>query len=105
MAFRTKSFLIFTLIALVIADFSQRVVAQAVPPFTDNNWIGMGGTAGAVVNDAVVDSSGNLYIGGDFTIVGDVPAAHIAKWNGSGWSPVGSGFDGAVIALAVAGSD
>jgi hypothetical protein len=58
----------------------------------------------------VVDGSGNLYIGGKFTIVGDVFATNIAKWNGSSWSALGSGIIGdvdfpGVYALAVSGSD
>jgi hypothetical protein len=57
-----------------------------------------------------VDGSGNLYIGGNFTSVGGVPANNIAKWNGSNWSALGSGVsygsgDPIVYALAVAGSD
>ena len=55
---------------------------------------------------AVADGSGNLYIGGDFTVVGDVIANGIAKWNGSSWSALGSGSGRSVVsALAVSGSD
>jgi hypothetical protein len=82
--------------------------------FTDTNWISMNhslpGTDGQV-NAAAVDGSGNLYIGGDFTVVGNVIANHIAKWNGSSWSALGSGLGGppgtsvSVSALAVSGSD
>jgi hypothetical protein len=41
-------------------------------PFTDANWSSIGVLPGAngLVYAAVVDGSGNLYIGGDFTIVG-----------------------------------
>src|SRR6185295_6402196 len=65
-----------------------RAKAAANPTFSDANWISMGGIPGAngAVRAAVVDGSGNLYIGGNFTIVGDVFANHIAKWNGSSWS-------------------
>src|ERR1041384_7123116 len=77
--------------------------------FSDANWISMGGIPGANgrVNAAVVDGVGNLYIGGDFTMVGDVIANQVAKWNGSGWSALGSGITGGygVLALAVSGSD
>src|SRR5439155_19335249 len=60
-----------------------------------------------------VDGSGNLYIGGYFTLVGDVFANYVAKWNGSSWSALGSGMGGGgshgngpfVSALAVSGSD
>src|SRR5262245_10425708 len=52
--------------------------------FTDANWISMGGFPGVngIVYAAVVDGSGNLYIGGHFTVAGDVFANYIAKWNG-----------------------
>lgn len=50
------------------------------------------------------DGSGAaLYVGGRFDFAGGVPASNIARWRGSsgGWSAVGSGFNGAVRALAV----
>jgi hypothetical protein len=57
-----------------------------------------------------VDGFGNLYIGGMFNVVGDVPASRIAKWDGTHWSALGSGVQGSnnwtvVYALAVSGSD
>src|SRR5207248_7005627 len=66
-----------------------------------------GGIPGAndIVLAAVVDGSGNLYVGGYFTIVGDVMANYIAKWNGSSWSALGSGIGFGVSALAVSRSD
>ena len=44
------------------------------PTFSDANWVSMGGIPGADghVYAAVVDGSGNLYIGGDFTVVGNI---------------------------------
>ena len=67
----------------------------------------MGCTPGAnnLVEAAVVDASGNLYIGGAFTVVGDIGAKFIAKWNGSSWSALGSGMNNWVYALAVSGSN
>src|SRR5438132_4880396 len=60
----------------------------ADPTFSDANWISMGGILGTsrFVDAAAVDGSGNLYIGGGFTIVGDVFANRVAKWNGSSWT-------------------
>ncbi len=51
--------------------------------FSDANWISMGRDWGVNgdVNAAVLDSSGNLYIGGRFTIVGETNANGIAKWD------------------------
>jgi hypothetical protein len=39
--------------------------------------------------------------GGCFTTTGGSTANSIAKWNGSAWSPLGSGMNGPVSALAV----
>ena len=77
------------------------------PTFSDANWNSMGGIAGAngPVYAAVVDGSGNLYIGGRFTTVGDVLATNIAKWNGSSWAALGAEMNGPVRALAVSGND
>ena len=85
------------------------------PTFSDANWSSMGGIPGAdnTVYAAVVDGSGNLYIGGWFTVAGDVIANSVAKWNGSSWSALGSGIIGnnipgvfsGVSALAVSGND
>ncbi|MCX6922988.1 MAG: hypothetical protein NT154_07235 [Verrucomicrobia bacterium] len=41
---------------------------------------------------SVYDS--NLYAGGRFTVIGGMAASGIARWNGTRWSPVGSGVSG-----------
>jgi hypothetical protein len=41
----------------------------------------------------------NIYIGGDFTRVGNVTAHYLAKWNGSSWSEIGGGTSGPVNTL------
>jgi hypothetical protein len=80
--------------------------------FSDDNWTAMAGYAGVndLVNATVVDGDGNLYIGGWFTVVGDLPANCIAKWNGTNWSALGSGLQenngsAVVSALAVSGNE
>jgi len=41
------------------------------------------------------DGTGSaLYAGGDFSTAGGVAASNIAKWDGSSWSPLGSGVAG-----------
>jgi len=59
----------------------------AAAEFSDANWISMGGLPGpnGHISASVVDASGNLYIGGDFTIIGDVIANHVANWSRSIW--------------------
>jgi len=63
--------------------------------FSDANWVCMGDLPGAngSVRAAVVDGSGNLNIGGTFSIVGDVFTTNIAKWIGTNWSALGSGLN------------
>ena len=62
--------------------------------------------AASEVHALAVDSSGNLYLGGQFAHVVDaagnaVPnTANIAKWNGTSWSAVGAGASQNVDALA-----
>jgi hypothetical protein len=43
---------------------------------------------------------GMLYAGGTFDRADGVLASNIARWNGLNWQPLGSGLDGAVLALA-----
>ena len=94
-------------LAVLVDDTEAVYPVRIDPTFSDANWISMGGLPGAngIVRAAVVDGSGNLYIGGNFTAVGDTIGNHIAKWNGSSWSALGSGIAGRVVALAVSGSD
>ena len=91
----------FILLALLFAISGQ----TAPVTFTDANWISMSVYPGInrSVLAAVVDGSGNLYIGGSFLVAPGTEANYIAKWNGSNWSALGSGMDGSVYALAVVG--
>jgi hypothetical protein len=65
---------------------------------------------------ALAASGTNIYAGGYFTNAGGILAKYIAKWDGSGWSALGSGMDGGlyifgdfyppyVSALAVSGTN
>ncbi len=80
------------------------------PTFSDANWLSMGGLPGAdgSINAAVVDGFGNLYVGGQFTVIGSVTATNVARWDGSNWSPLGAGIGfyywESVRALAISGS-
>src|SRR6266851_1579154 len=59
-------------LAVVVDDTDAVYPVRIDPTFSDANWISMGGIPGAngPVDAAVVDSSGNLYIGGGFSLVG-----------------------------------
>ena len=83
------------MLAALVNDADAVYSVRIDPTFSDANWISMNpGVPGAdgKVGAAVVDESGNLYIGGDFTLAGNVLANRIAKWNGSSWAPLGSGM-------------
>jgi hypothetical protein len=95
----------------IAVDDSNAVYPLRIDPtFSDASWVSLGGIPGpnGIVHASVVDGAGNLYIGGEFTLVGDIVATNVARWNGSTWSALGSGLGGypwAVYALAVSGSN
>jgi hypothetical protein len=64
-------------------------------------WRAVGGGLDAPATCAIVfDDDGDgphqpaLYVGGYFTSAGGVAANHIAKWDGTAWSGLGSGITG-----------
>jgi trimeric autotransporter adhesin len=81
--------------------------ARHVARWNGTSWQPLGGVpAGGGVDHFVlalaVLPNGDLVAGGRFTTAGGVPAAHIARWNGSTWSAIAGGVDGPVHALSVA---
>ena len=91
-------------LAVVVEDAGAVYPVRIDPTFTDENWVSIP-AASSIVRAIVADGSGNVYIGGNFRVVGGVTANYIAKWNGSAWSSLGSGMDSVVYALAVSGTD
>ena len=84
------------------------VSANCVAQWTGTGWVPLGGglTAGVgLLTDAkaLEDDGTYLYAGGNFTQAGTVAANNIARWNGSTWSAMGSGFSGQVLALCSVG--
>jgi hypothetical protein len=49
------------------------------------------------VNALCVLPNGNLVAGGSFTSAGGVAASNIAQWNGTTWSPLGTGISGGAV--------
>src|SRR5258708_10082559 len=106
---KIRLFLTATFCAVLLAMGSS---ASPAATFSDANWSSMGGVPGTdgQVYAAAVDGAGNLYVGGNFSVAGDVFANSIAKWDGTNWSALGSGMGGGlpstyVFALAVSGPD
>jgi hypothetical protein len=95
-------------LTITVEDTKAIYPIRIDPTFSDANWVSINSSipgADGAVSAAVMDDSGNLYIGGGFIVVGGVVANFIAKWDGSNWSSVGSGLNDGVRALAVSGND
>ena len=85
-------------------------LSNRIARWETDQWVAIGqGTDGAV-NAIQMDSQGMIYVGGEFTSVfqtdgTELEANNIAVWNGTLWSTLGSGVDGAVTSLAIDASD
>lgn len=85
------------------------VAIDFVGSWNGSTWSGIGGPLGAGLAGgaygwatfAMTEFGGNLIVGGAFNLAGGTSVGYIAQWNGSSWSPLGSGFNGAVHALCV----
>lgn len=55
--------------------------------------------------DSIALSGSDLYVGGDFDTAGGVSAPGIARWNGTTWSPLGTGISDFVSSIAISGGD
>jgi|GEM_PF-864407 len=99
---------------LDLAGFDVRLAPdglQAVPQAPDAARVpGAWEAVGAVgaphvegpVNALAVAPDGTVYAGGQFSLIGGVSAASVAAWDGSAWTPLGTGTSNTVRALAVA---
>jgi hypothetical protein len=91
------------------------VTSPGIARWDTDAWRSVGGgvSGGAARVNAIVvvdDLSAprgyaKLYIGGDFTMAGSVPARNVAYWDGSQWHAVGDGVDGEVRSLLLNGRD
>ena len=91
--------------AVVVNDAGAVYPVRIDPTFSDANWLALGSGMNGTVN-ALAMSGNTLYAGGSFTNAGGNAANYIAQWNGSSWSPLGSGMGGlypCVYALAMSG--
>ncbi len=84
--------------------------ANRIARWNGSDWSALGegipgtycdGYFGSCVLALSMDSSSNLYAGGTFTMTAGINTNHIARWDGSSWSALGSGVNGGVNALAV----
>ncbi len=97
------------MVAVLLMASSAVAAPGSEPDGCEAGWIptfgDAPGTDGAVA--ALVsfdDGSGHgssVFVGGTFTVAGGHDAPHVARWDGQHWSPVGTGLNGPVAALAV----
>ncbi|MGY3089509.1 hypothetical protein ACVWYF_002557 [Hymenobacter sp. UYAg731] len=98
-------------------DFSQAggAAANRVARWNGTAWSSLGtgtangvGMAGNAVYALAVAGNGDVYAGGLFQQAGGATANHVARWNGTAWSSLGTGtangLNDRVMALVVAGN-
>ena len=81
------------------------VTVNRIARWNGSSWspLGLGvsaGTSGSYIAALAELPNGDLVAGGFFTTAGGVSANNIARWDGSSWTPLGSGVNSAVYALA-----
>ncbi len=99
----------FALATSVLLSTAGALPAQTPPDLCSPSWLpAFGAPPGVnspVLAQAVYDDGNGdgpaLYVGGEFTVAGGVAANHIAKWDGTRWSTLGSGLEGDVSCMAV----
>lgn len=87
--------------------FFPQESASSVPAVDgDENWdsgFGSFSMDGNIYAMAVMGS--DIYVGGTFDNIGGVAARRLARWDGSGWGPVGGGIEGYVYTLTADGAN
>ncbi len=85
-----------------IFQYASAATARGIARWNGSAWSGLGNGATLESGQGISalrtfdDGSGDhLYAGGHFSSIGGVPAACVARWDGSMWSAVGGGFSGA----------
>ena len=80
--------------------FAGSVLVKHIAKWDGTEWSALGSgiegplqTIYETVMALALDGAGNLYAGGEFGTAGGISAKNIAKWDGTGWSALGSGID------------
>ena len=85
------------------------VAANNIARWNGSSWNALSTKDGNGVNESVsaisVNKDGQVFVGGNFTKAGGLPANHIARWDGSSWFTWGEvneyGMNNIISALAV----
>lgn len=89
-------------------------VVRGIAKWDGANWSGLGsgvtGPSTAEIRDLAFGGDGRLYCSGRFTNISGINANGIARWDGTQWEALGSGFaaDSAIVratGLAIRGDD
>jgi len=83
------------------------VAATYIAKFNGSSWTPVGNGLWHTGNTSTIYSgvkclaihNGELYAGGSFNLSGSTTLSNIAKWNGTAWVGVGSGFTSSVFSL------
>lgn len=72
-------------------------LVNGIAKWDGNIWSPLGeglskGLTPGICNSIAFDHEGNVYAAGDFTEAGGIASNNIAKWDGSSWSPLGTGL-------------
>ena len=88
-----------------VSDLNDVFPANATKTVADDvNWVALSDAIPNGSVDTVVNIGTDTYIAGAFTLVGNVAANRIARWDGENWSSLGTGLNGAVYAMTIDGS-
>ena len=84
----------FALLVSFIAACTVAHPLRSTAEITNDNWVSMGTSDGPnfPVEALAKDPTGNLYVGGRFTRIGDFLARSIGKWDGEKWCSIDSGL-------------
>lgn len=88
----------------VTGDFQLPDGSYEIAQWDGSEWSNVGGGIHWSVNTqcSTVDTSNNLYVGGQFKVAGLTGARDVAMWNGTRWYKLGSGLPPIVKSLLIA---
>ena len=79
--------------------------AFGVARWDGTSWNALTAGAGQGLNGEAwafaIGEDANLYVGGSFSIAGEIFAKNVAQWDGDSWRPLGTGLNGSVSSLAL----
>ncbi len=91
-----------TTIATAQSPDTDSTSSETSPTFSDANWSVFAPLAPGSLDSSVralAEYKGDLYAAGAFTDADNQQVHHVARWDGSDWHALGTGFDGPVLAL------